>query len=187
MTRDRMSRHMHNARLKKDAMLLLISIACAVVLTKSGVFERVLHESNNIELAGAFVAGLFFTSFFTTPLAIAAFLSLGTAMDPLLMGFLGGLGAVVGDLVLFAFIRHTFQEDVDYLVRTAAHKRIFAAVHRRTFRWLVPFAGALVIASPLPDELGVALMGVSHMRVTTLIAISYLMNSVSISVIGFLA
>lgn len=187
MKAHRMSRNMHNARLKKDAVLILISIACAVVLTKSGVFERVLHESTNAELFAAFVAGIFFTSIFTTPLAVAAFLSLGMQMDPLLMALLGGTGAVVGDLILFSFIRHTFQDDVDYLLKIAAHERLFAAVRRRTFRWLLPFVGALVIASPLPDELGIAIMGVSHMRVVTLIAISYVMNSLGIAFIGFLA
>ncbi len=178
---------MHAARLKKDAVLIAISITAAVVLSKSGVYERVLHESSNIELIGAFVAGLFFTSFFTTPLAIAAFVSLGTQMDPVFMALLGGLGAVVGDLILFSFVRHTFQEDVEYLLRSAGHKRVLAAVKRRTFRWVLPFVGALVLASPLPDELGVALMGVSHMRVGTLIAVSYVMNSLGIALIGLLS
>lgn len=176
-----------HARLKKDVVLIALSITSAYLLGQSGIFERVLAASSGVELAAAFLAGTMFTSFFTTPIAIAAFLALGSEMNLLLMALLGGVGAVVGDLILFAFVRHTFQSDVDYLLRTAAHKRLFTAFKLRTFRWLLPFVGALVIASPLPDELGIALMGVSHMRVTTLVAISYVMNSLGIGLIGLLA
>src|SRR3989304_3240061 len=50
----------------------------------------------------------------------------------------------------------------------------------RFFRWLIAFLGALVIASPLPDELGLMMMGFSKMRTLFFIPISFLLNSLGI-------
>ncbi|KKW19382.1 MAG: hypothetical protein UY63_C0015G0023, partial [Parcubacteria group bacterium GW2011_GWA2_51_10] len=75
----------------------------------------------------------------------------------------------------------------DYLLSTHKYRRFGAIFKRRMFRWAIPFVGALIIASPLPDELGITLMGVSKMRASSLVAISYVMNSLGIAVIAAIA
>ena len=60
-------------------------------------------------------------------------------------------------------------------------------LHLKFFKWLIPFMGALVVASPLPDEIGLAMMGFSKIRTSLFIPISFLLNFLGILVIGFIA
>ena len=57
----------------------------------------------------------------------------------------------------------------------------------RIFRWLIAFLGALIIASPLPDELGLTMMGFSKIKTSLFIPISFLLNSLGILIIGLIA
>jgi hypothetical protein len=43
-------------------------------------------------------------------------------------------------------------------------------------KWISPILGALIIASPLPDEFGLALLGLSRTRISILIPVSFIMN-----------
>ena len=47
--------------------------------------------------------------------------------------------------------------------------------------------GALIIASPLPDELGLAMMGVARIKLRVLIPISLVLNFAGIVLIGLIA
>ena len=176
-----------NRHLKKDVLLILLSVLVAVAVSKNGLLSQVLQVSAEIEFVGALMAGILFTSLFTTPLAIAIFLSLAPEMNFIAMVSVGALGALIGDLFLFGLIRHTFAADMEYLLNRRSYRRYAALLHRRMFRWLIPFVGALIIASPLPDELGIGLMGVSNMKVSTLAAISFVMNAVGIALVSLAA
>ncbi|OGG78335.1 hypothetical protein A3A36_01445 [Candidatus Kaiserbacteria bacterium RIFCSPLOWO2_01_FULL_52_12b] len=57
----------------------------------------------------------------------------------------------------------------------------------RLFKWLIPFVGALIIASPLPDEAGLAMMGLSKMKTSVFIPISFALNFLGILAIGIFA
>ena len=51
----------------------------------------------------------------------------------------------------------------------------------------MPLTGAIIIASPLPDELGLAMMGLSRVPIAAFIPISYTMNFLGILLIEFIA
>lgn len=57
----------------------------------------------------------------------------------------------------------------------------------KVFRWITFFLGALVISSPLPDELGLAMMGLSKAKMSTLIPVSLIFNSLGILAIALVA
>ncbi len=135
----------------------------------------------------SFVSGIFFTSLFTTPISIIAFVQIAHTANILSMAFYGALGAVVGDLVLFIFIKDKLAEDVSYLLQARKYKKFLTIFKHRIFRWLTPLVGAIVIASPLPDEVGIAIMGLSKMKVGVLIPISFVMNFIGILLIGLAA
>ena len=173
--------------LKRDVVVVLVSILVALALSRSGFFHDFFQVSVESELVGILIAGLLFTSIFTTPLSIAMFVSLAPVVDPFVMAGVGALGAVLGDLILFGLVRHSMREDVEHLMSLPRYRRFFAIFHRRMFRWVLPFVGALIIASPLPDELGIGLMGMTRMKPRTLVGISYVMNALGIAFIGLAA
>ncbi len=183
----RINKAQFNHRLRRDVLIIAISIVAAIYASRSGVVDTIFLVSPESVYIGTFIAGLFFTSLFTTPFAIAMFVSLAPEINILVMALLGATGSVLGDLLLFGLIRHTFRDDLEHLLSLRRFHRAVAIFHRRVFRWVLPFVGALIIASPLPDELGIGLMGVSRMKVSTLIAISYVMNTIGILLIGLAA
>ncbi len=174
-------------RLKRDALVIVVSIIAATFAFRSGALDTVFLVSPESELIGTLIAGLLFTSLFTTPFAIAMFAAIAPEVNIIVMALLGASGSVMGDLVLFGLIRHTFRDDLEHLLSLRKFRRFVAIFHRRVFRWVLPFIGALIIASPLPDELGIGLMGVSRMKVSTLVMVSYVMNTIGILLIGLAA
>ncbi|MBI4437752.1 hypothetical protein HY631_02270 [Candidatus Uhrbacteria bacterium] len=171
----------------KDVCLIFVSIAVAIVLLVTPSVERILTSSMEVEVLASFVAGIFFTSVVTTPAAIVALIEIGTANSPWLVALIGGLGAVVGDLVLFRFVQTHFNRDLEQFLKTRRLRNVFSFSRFRSFTWLFPFVGGLIIASPLPDELGVTFLGVTKLPMKTFILISYLSNFLGILLITLAA
>ena len=85
-----------------------------------------------------------------------------------------------GDVLLFLFIRDTLATDLKEILRTSSYRRFIAHFHGGALRWISPVIGALIIASPLPDELGIGLMGLSRLKSIYMIPISFAMNFLGI-------
>lgn len=173
--------------LVKDVGLLMSGLMAAVFLLVTPSVERILTSSMEVEVLASLVAGIFFTSVVTTPAAIIAFIEMGSANSPWLVAFMGGFGAVIGDLVLFRFIETHFNKDLEQFLKTRRLRHIFSLSRFRSFTWLLPFVGGLIIASPLPDELGVTLLGVTKLPLKTFVCISYISNFLGILLITLAA
>lgn len=166
--------------LQWDAFILLLSIVAAVVLARLGVFAHLLTLAQSFQLASSFIAGIFFTSMFTVGISTVAFTEIGNSANMVAVALAGAVGAVFGDMVLFLFIRDNLSSDLKEILKKASYRRFIAHFHGGIFRWLSPILGALVIASPLPDELGLTLMGMSKMRSMLMIPITFVMNFLGI-------
>jgi len=57
-------------------------------------------------------------------------------------------------------------------------------MHTKYFSWTLPVIGAIIIASPLPDEMGVGLMGISKLKTKQFILLSFILNSIGIFLIA---
>jgi hypothetical protein len=177
----------HSKRIRRDLLLILISVISAIVIGHSNLLNWLLVGHYNISSLNSFVCGFFFTSLFTTPISIIALAHIAPTTNIYSMALYGACGAMVGDLVLFIFIKDKLAEDISYVLRAPYYKKFIAIFRHRIFRWLTPLVGAIVIASPLPDEVGIAIMGLSKMRTRLLIPISFAMNFIGILLIGLAA
>ncbi|KND49659.1 MAG: hypothetical protein AB203_01070 [Parcubacteria bacterium C7867-008] len=166
--------------LEWDAIIIVFSVLLALFLVEIGAFERFLNFAQGIDLVAAFIAGIFFTSTFTIAPASIAFVEIGNASNMIQVAVAGALGAVCGDMILFFFIRDTIMEDLKTVLRKKNYHKIIAFTHGGIMRWLSPVIGALIIASPLPDEVGLTIMGMSKIRSTYLIPIAFVMNFLGI-------
>lgn len=174
-------------RLWQDALIVAASVALAVAIVRYDWVGQLLSGAGDKGLFTAFVAGIFFTSLVTTAPAIAVLGELGLSLSPFALAVVGGLGAVVGDYLIFAFVRDRVSEDVAYLLERNKTPRFFKLFKRRTFRRFLPFIGGLIIASPLPDELGLAMLGMTKMNTGRFALLSFSFNAIGIFLIALAA
>ncbi len=173
-------------RLLRDFCILILGALVGYWIIESGAIHTLLGQSTNLPILASFVSGIFFTSIFTTAPAIAALYEISQGSPIMLVAFFGAMGAVLGDFFLFKFVQDDISADVSYLVGKGRFKRLFAIFHTKLFEWFLPFVGALVIASPFPDELGLALLGFSKIKTSQFILISFTFNFLGIILIGYL-
>lgn len=170
-----------------DAWLVVLGLVVAFLLGKTNVVAYLATITADFTVLSAFVIGLFFTSVLTTTPAIVAIAEFSKYVSPVLLALVGAAGAVCGDLLIFRFVRSPLAH---YFVRLASHtklQKVGGALSAGPLWWLVPALGAIVIASPLPDELGLIMMGLSHIRMSEFIVLSYAMNAAGIFFIAMAA
>lgn len=168
----------------KNLTYLFVSLLVSFFLLRNESFRDFLLRLGNLGYFGAFIAGILFVFTFTAPFSSVILLLLAEYLSPLEIGLIAGLGAVAGDAIIFQFIRSKgLANEIKHLFEYFGGDKISHLLHTRYFSWTLPVVGALIIASPLPDELGVSLMGVSQMKPAQFLVVSFLLNSVGIFLI----
>ncbi len=171
-----------------DVGLIVMSVLVAVILASTHALTRLITATSGLELLGTFIAGMFFTSIFTTAPAIATLGEIALTQSIYITALVGAIGSVLGDLLIFRFVRDRVAADILELLREEGVLRRARKIFRfKHFRWFTLLAGALLIASPLPDELGIALLGFSKVSARYFIMLSFVFNFLGILGIGYTA
>ncbi|MBI5413074.1 hypothetical protein HZA42_01850 [Candidatus Peregrinibacteria bacterium] len=173
-------------------ILLLISILVAYALFRTHTFSQIAEILNSHGYTAIFIAGFLFAYGFTAPLAVGFFISLAPQVNVFIAAPLAGVGALLADLLIFKFIRSSFQDEFDKLKLTLIFQRIRNLLdnhlHETVKKYLLWTIAGFLIASPLPDEFGVALIsGFTKLDKKVFSMISYLLNTSGIFVILALA
>ncbi len=165
----------------KNLTFLVLSLAVAVFLYKYEVLHSILLHLNGLGYVGAFFAGMLFVSTFTVASGAIILLVLAEELSHVGIGIVAGLGAVLGDYIIFRSIRNKdLINEVKHLFEFFQSEKVSHLIHTKYFSWTLPVVGALLIASPLPDELGVSLIGISKMRPYQFLFVSFLLNAIGI-------
>lgn len=171
---------------------LAMCMASAYVIFSAGAFDWLNTIPTSAGYLAVFVGGLLFTFGFTSPFGIGIFLAIGHNVNPLYGGLLGGLGALLSDLAIFGIMRFELFHDEMHHIRTS---RFFSWAHgvlhhdrfpkklKNMLLW--SFAG-IIIASPLPDEFGVALVSsITDIRPRSFAALCFSFNTAAIILLLF--
>jgi len=165
----------------KNLTYLIVGVFLAIFIFKNPVFRSMLSNLGTVGYLGAFFGGMLFISTFTFSIGTVILFMLVEYLHPIEIGLIAGLGAVVGDLIIFKYIRNKeLSAEIKHFFNHFGGDKISHLLHSKYFSWTLPVVGALIIASPLPDELGVSLMGISRMKTHKFILLSFLLNSVGI-------
>jgi hypothetical protein len=173
----------------KDVGVVFASVAVAVFFVSTDTVSAFLVSTREMQVVGSFIAGMFFTSVFTTAPAIIALGEISALGGSVwVTAAIGALGAVVGDVVLFTIVKDRLSEHMaSHLKNTKGWTRFSLLMRTKSLRWLSFFIGGLIIASPFPDELGVSLLGISKMRTSWFVVLSYTFNFIGILAIAGIA
>lgn len=176
----------HATRIARDVGAIALSVVVAVLLARSGLIGELLASVSGFSIIGGFVSGMFFVSVFTVAPAAAVLIELFQANSLFEVAIAAGLGGFVGDWVMFRFLRDRVAADLAFLARRSSLRGPLAFFRFRSVRWLTPLLGALIVASPLPDEAGLALMGFSGLRTAVFLPLSFALNFFGVLAIGII-
>lgn len=164
----------------RHLLILLVGIGAAIILSRLGVFDLIINWSRGVSLIGIFVSGFFYTSMLTAVPATIALAELSQTQPFILLAAVGASGSVIADLLITKIILKREGQDVEKILSQYRLKALIKFYHRPYVRALMTVAGFFIIASPLPDELGLALMGLSEVRMKYFVVLSYAANFVGI-------
>lgn len=204
----RLMKPLIDARWKyRNLMLLLISLLVAYFMLRTAYLESLILGIGNFGIFGPFFAGMLYPFSLSVAPAMAIFYALSKTYNPITIGLIGAFGTVIADYAIFKFAkeklakeiklllgrinrktRHIFQSSIFYKLFPFSNLvlskrfRIFMIKTRRSRVWrtAIWIMTALMIASPLPDELGIALLGMTNQKTKRFVVFSFLCNFIGI-------
>lgn len=177
-----MRRHRWNY---KHLFLFFISVIVAVLILTSSILRNFISNLGNYSYIGAFITGIFFAFGFTAAPATASFLVLTQNINPIFMGLIGGLGTTLSNYLIFRYIKYSMDTDLKYILKITGITKI-KELKKTRLAWIVPFLGAFIIATPLPDEAGDFIFGISNYSTKRFLLYVYLLSSAGIMLIGLI-
>jgi membrane protein YqaA with SNARE-associated domain len=163
----------------KGLLLVVLGITFALFLSTNEFFHTFISNLGAFGYIGAFVAGMFFVSTFTVASAVLVLLLLSHQLPTWQVSLIAGLGATLGNYLLFLFIKEKIVGHVKQFAKTRKrhHRHLLFQHHSH---WLLPFAGLIFMATPLPDELGILLLSIFEMRTYQFVLISFTLKTAGI-------
>jgi len=168
--------------------LLTLSIILAYFLfTDSSSYSWVSELANLNSYLGAFVSGIFLAFGFTSAFGVGLLFAL-QPLNIFLAAFIGGVGATISNLIIFKTIKVSFREEFNELKKTEVIKKIELVVrnHRHVLlkHYILYAIAGIMIATPLPDEIGVSMLaGLTTIKPYMMALISFVLHTSTIFLI----
>jgi len=191
-----MDKHNHHIRSRiaqwrfwsyKNTLLLVVSLIAFLFIAETPLIERFIQRFGELGYLGAFVVGAMFASVFTVAPATIILFEMANLLNPLEVAVIAGLGAMAGDYLIFRLFQDKIIVELKPLFKGFIRPSIRKLFRTPYFSWLIPFFGAIIIASPFPDEVGVSILGLSRIRRWQFLLITFILNATGIIFVVALA
>jgi len=163
----------------KKTIIALSIIILTLFLGQLPFFKSAIILVGEWGYLGAFLAGIFFVSIFTVAPATLALYLLASYLNPVEISLLAGAGAIFGDLVIFKVFKDGVFKEFEPLFDKLPQRSFFkrdGVIKNLSLSIL----GAFIIMSPIPDEVGIGLLGLSKIKIWQFALLSFVLNSIGI-------
>ncbi len=171
----------------KNTLLLVISLVAVFLFANTTTGKIIIDNIAHLGYIGSFVAGIFFVSTFTVAPAGIVLYNMASIHHPVIISLCAGLGGVMGDYLIFRFLKDNVFQELIPVFKKIGGTHLIRIMSTPYFAWLAPVIGAIIIASPFPDEIGVGLMGISKLKNWQFLIISLILNTLGIFTVITLA
>jgi len=161
----------------------MVSIALAFYLYYFGVLEDLTNFAGQFGIIGVLISGMLFGYAFTAAPATASLISYTNYFNPIMVSFIGAIGTMIGDLIIFKFFKKGLPKEIKTIIKkTKIHK-----LKKSKFKWLVPGIAGFIISSPLPDEVGISLLGITKWDTNKFMLLAFILNFIGLLIITTIA
>lgn len=163
-------------RRQKHHNLLMLGLGLLFALTLSCIpqFQHFLLKLGNFGYLSAILAGAMFVCTFTVATGALIILTLAKTLSPLELILFGMIGAVIFDFFVFKSVKKSIDKEIAEVFSNSHLNHFKKLLHTKYFAWMMPLIGLLVFISPLPDEFGISLLGLSKLKTYQFLFISIL-------------
>lgn len=179
------------SKIKYPKLVLLIStfVIAAVFFSEARAYPQLNDFLVSLGYPGTFLAGMLYAYGFTSAPATAILLILASEQDLFVAGLIGGLGALLSDLIIFLFVRNIFTDEIERLrSRSVFFRQNDGDTKSKNIlkKYLLMAVGGFLIATPLPSEIGITLMAsMKNLNAGRFLVIAYLLHTAGILMILF--
>jgi hypothetical protein len=172
-------------KIKYPKLSLFILSVILVYFFFSGLAYEPLHDGLRfVGYFGTFLAGLLYPYALTSAAGTGILLILAKEQNIFLAGVIAGIGALISDIILFLFVTHSFSDEVQKLSKETVVRTINRLISDSIRVYLLATFAYLLIASPLPTEIGILLMtSIRNISFKKFISIIYVLHASAIFII----
>lgn len=172
-------------KIKYPKLSLFIISVILVYFLFSGLAYKPLHDALIfMGYFGTFLAGLLYPYALTSSAGTAILLILAKEQNFLLAGVIAGGGALISDMVIFLFVKHGFNDEVQKLSKEKVVQTFNRWIPDSIRVYLLATFASILIASPLPTEIGIMLMtSIKNMSTKKFVIIVYILHASAIFII----
>lgn len=159
----------------KYTIILIITFVVAWAIGRLGIIDAYAAKASEAnEILYTFISGAMYSFSFTAGFSVLLFSEISIAREAVLpLSFIAALGGLLADLLIFKFIKDVLFDELGHHT-----KKIIARVTRKPApRIALGALGAAIIASPFPDEIGLAFMGISKIKFWELVVLTYMLDT----------
>ncbi|MBI2546686.1 hypothetical protein HYV81_05915 [Candidatus Woesearchaeota archaeon] len=168
-----------------------LSFILAYIMFKNQHFHILVRSLHGLNYPGVFIAGLLSVFSFTAPIAVAFFLLAGSEVNIYAATVVAATGALLADMFIFEFVKLALLSEINHLAGRQPLFWILAQFKRLPYslrKQLSILVACIFIASPLPDEIGVALLAAfTRIHEKAFALLSFFLNAAGLFVIFYIA
>lgn len=155
-----------------------LGIILAILVFTIPALREAVKDIEQSGYPGAFVTGILYGTNLTSATATAIFFQIPDHFNPWIIAIIGAAGAVLYDLTVFSIFRRSAHSHwFETLKEKIPTRRV------RWPKWVNLMVGLVIIASPLPDEIGAGWFGAGDIRPVRFALLSFLANAGGIFVL----
>lgn len=173
-----------------NLILLVFGLITGLFLYNFEPFHNFLLSLGSIGYFGAFIAGILYDSTVTVATSVVILLVLAERLSVLEIGIIAGIGAVIGDYLVFRFVKNNLLKEFQFIFDEIQdgigrrRLRIFKHIlHTKYFHWMLPVIAVVLIGSPFPNEVAWGLMGTTKIKTYQVLLLSFTFNFAGIILI----
>ena len=171
--------------------LLILSIVLAYFIFRNPFVSNYIFRLEGLSYLGIFVSGMLIAFGFSAAFAVGFFI-VSQPQNIFLAATIGAMGSVVSNLLIFKFIRFSFKNEFDNIQNEKSFSDIKKIVKEnisiKIRHYILYLFAGILIATPLPDEIGVSLLaGLTTIKSKVLAMITFVLHFGEILIILYLS
>ena len=164
-------------------IILILTIILAFYLYFSGLLQNLINSLGQFQIIGVLIAGMLFVFAFTAAPATASLIGFTNTINPILISFIGAVGVMIGALLVFNFFKKDLPDEIEEII----NKTKLNKLRKIKIKWLIPLIVGFIIATPIPDEIAIALLAENKFDANAFMLFAFIFAFIGLLIITTIA